>query len=283
MIRRLCLVGTGLIGGSLALALRAAGFKGEIVGYGRSEDHLRRAVERGIIDGYQTDAAKAVAGCDLVLLAVPMGAMRAVLRSLAPGLDDNCIVTDAGSVKGDFVAAAREILPSLKRLVPGHPIAGTEQSGVEAGFAELYRNRRVILTPVAETDADAVDTVRWMWEQAGAEVELLDVRHHDRLLAATSHLPHMLAFGLVDALARRQESEEIFRYAAGGFRDFTRIASSDPVMWRDICISNREALLDVMHSYKDDLALLTRLIRDADGDGLLELFSRAKRARDSHC
>jgi prephenate dehydrogenase len=219
----------------------------------------------------------------VILLAVPMGAMASVLTAIAPTLGPDTIVTDAGSVKGSFVTDAHRILGSLARVVPGHPIAGTERSGVDAAFAELYRGRRVILTPAEETEPEATDTVERLWSLTGANVERLSVEAHDRLLAATSHLPHMLAFGLVDALARGDDPGAVFRYAAGGFRDFTRIASSDPVMWRDICLANRDALLEALEAYRDDLEQLTAEVRDGDGDGLLSRFRRAKTPRDRFC
>ncbi|MEF8834312.1 MAG: prephenate dehydrogenase/arogenate dehydrogenase family protein, partial [Halofilum sp. (in: g-proteobacteria)] len=212
-----------------------------------------------------------------------MGAMASVLAAIAPTLGPKTIVTDAGSVKGSFVTDAQRILGSVGRVVPGHPIAGTERSGVDAAFAELYRGRRVILTPTVETAAEATDTVERLWSLTGANVERLSVEAHDRLLAATSHLPHMLAFGLVDALARGDDPGAVFRYAAGGFRDFTRIASSDPVMWRDICLANRDPLLEALEAYRDDLEQLTAEVRDGDGDGLLSRFRRAKTARDRFC
>jgi prephenate dehydrogenase len=283
MSERITIAGVGLIGGSFGLALRAAGFDGEIVGLGRERARLDAALARGAIDRGETDAARAVAGAAVVLLAVPMGAMASVLGALAPHLDTRTIVTDAGSVKGSFVDAARAGLDSLARVVPGHPIAGTEYAGVEAAFAELYRDRRVILTPTAEAEADAVETMQHLWGLTGAEVEQLSVDAHDRLLASTSHLPHMLAFGLVDALARGDDPAGVFRYAAGGFRDFTRIASSDPTMWRDICMANREALLGALEAYRDDLDQLTAEMRAGDADGLLARFGRAKAARDRFC
>lgn len=283
MSARIAIAGVGLIGGSFGLALKAAGHAGEIVGLGRDRERLARAVERGAIDRGETDAAAGVAGADVVLLAVPMGSMRAVLEAIAPGLGGDTVVTDAGSVKGSFVADARAVLGSLERVVPGHPIAGTERRGVEAAFAELFRDRRVILTPLAETRAHALDVVTRLWKATGAVVEQLDVEAHDRLLAATSHLPHMLAFGLVDALARGDDPEAVFRYAAGGFRDFTRIASSDPVMWRDICLANREALLAALAAYREDLDALTAEVEAGDGQGLLARFERAKVARDRFC
>ncbi len=283
MTERVVIAGVGLIGGSFGLALRAAGFDGELVGLGRDPARLDAALECGAIDRAETEAAAATAGADVILLAVPMGAMASVLAAIAPALGPGTIVTDAGSVKGSFVSDARRILGSLARVVPGHPIAGTERSGVDAAFAELYRGRRVILTPTEETEPDATDAVERLWSLTGANVERLPVEAHDRLLAATSHLPHMLAFGLVDALARGDDPDAVFRYAAGGFRDFTRIASSDPLMWRDICLANRNALLEALEAYRDDLEQLTAEVRDGDGDGLLARFRRAKTARDRFC
>jgi prephenate dehydrogenase len=283
MTERVVIAGVGLIGGSFGLALRAAGFDGELVGLGRDPARLDAALECGAIDPAETEAAAATADVDVILLAVPMGAMASVLTAIAPTLGPDTIVTDAGSVKGSFVTDAHRILGSLARVVPGHPIAGTERSGVDAAFAELYRGRRVILTPAEETEPEATDTVERLWSLTGANVERLSVEAHDRLLAATSHLPHMLAFGLVDALARGDDPGAVFRYAAGGFRDFTRIASSDPVMWRDICLANRDALLEALEAYRDDLEQLTAEVRDGDGDGLLSRFRRAKTARDRFC
>ncbi len=284
LIRQLTIFGVGLIGGSLALALREAGVVDEIVGCSRREEHLRQALELGVIDRYHLDAAEAVAGADVVFVSVPLGAMRSVFEAMRPGLAADAVITDGGSAKQCVVDDARAAFGTLPPgFVPGHPIAGTEKSGVTAAFPELYRNRRVILTPLAESDPAAVERVRAMWQAAGAEVEEMEVHHHDEVLAATSHLPHMLAFGLVDSLARMRDNDEIFRYAAGGFRDFTRIASSDPVMWRDICIHNRQAILDMTARYQADLEEMVRAIERGDGDALLEIFSRAKAARDRFC
>jgi len=224
-----------------------------------------------------------VEDADMVFIAVPLGAMRATFSAIKDRLSDHAVVTDGGSVKGSVVADAEAAFGSVPaNLVPGHPIAGTERSGVEASFAELYRHRRVILTPLPETDPKAVDKVARMWRCCGAQVTSMGVAHHDEILAATSHLPHMLAFGLVDALARMRENDEIFRYAAGGFRDFTRIASSNPVMWRDICIANREALGEMLRGFSDEMADLADTIRRGDGEHLLEIFQRAKDARDRY-
>ena len=272
MIERLCIIGVGLIGGSLARALREAAYVKEIVGSSRSAEHLQKAVELGVIDRYDTDLRKAVQGADMVFVSVPLGAMAAVFGSIKDSLDEAAVVTDGGSAKASVIADVRQALGSTPGwFVAGHPIAGTERSGVEASFAELYTGRRVILTPTAETQPGAVKKVRAMWEAAGASVNEMNVEHHDEVLAATSHLPHMLAFALVESLARMSEKREIFEYAAGGFRDFTRIASSDPVMWRDICLANRDALLTMVENFRGDLDDLASAIRDQDAGRVLRI------------
>jgi prephenate dehydrogenase len=284
VIGRLCIIGVGLIGGSLARALRAAGACTEIVGCGRDEAQLARAVELGVIDSYSTDVAKAARGADVVVLAMPVGSTEEVVRKLAPALTPEIILTDVGSTKGSVVEAVERALGYVPpRFVPGHPIAGTEKSGVEASFEELFQKRRVILTPLPHTDSEATRTVRTLWEKSGAEVVEMEVKHHDEILAATSHLPHVLAFALVDTLARMEERREIFRYAAGGFRDFTRIASSDPQLWHDICLANGDAIVAMIETYQQDLSNLAEAIRRGDGATLLETFRRAKRARDGFC
>jgi len=282
-VRRLAVIGVGLIGGSLARALRAAGQVGEVVGCGRGKANLEKAVELGVIDRYSHDVGAAVAGADMVFVAVPLGAMRDAFTAMRGRLAADAVVTDGGSAKGSVVADARAAFGgSLPFFVPGHPIAGTERTGVEASFPTLYRDRRVILTPLADNDPLAVERVAAMWRACGAEVSEMSVEHHDEVLAATSHLPHMLAFGLVDALARMKENDEIFRYAAGGFRDFTRIASSSPVMWRDICLANREALSRMLERFAVEMTDLADAIRRGDGEQLLEIFGRAKAARDRY-
>ncbi|MCW8906152.1 MAG: prephenate dehydrogenase/arogenate dehydrogenase family protein [Sedimenticola sp.] len=282
-IRRLAVIGVGLIGGSLARALRAAGEVGEIVGCGRGRANLERARELGVIDRYTHDVAEAVKDADMVFLAVPLGAMRETFAAIKGHLAEDAVITDGGSAKFSVIDDCRavfgEVLPSL---VAGHPIAGTENSGVEASFAELYRNRRIILTPTEETSDAALQRVRAMWEACGGEITLMSVEHHDEVLAATSHLPHMLAFGLVDTLAQMKENDEIFRYAAGGFRDFTRIASSNPVMWRDVCVANRRALGKMMSHYLNEMQALADTIERGDADQLMEIFTRAKEARDRY-
>lgn len=281
MIHQLTIIGVGLIGGSLARALKEAGYCQAVVGCSRDETHLQKAVELGVIDRYSTDIGEAVQGADVVLLAVPLGAMQSCFAAMMGHLSPDAVITDAGSSKASVVEAAKAAFGELpKGFVPGHPIAGNEKSGVEASFADLYRDRRVILTPLPSSSDEAVSKVTAMWEKAGATVDLMEVQHHDEVLAATSHLPHMLAYGLVDTLVSMDESEEIFRFAAGGFRDFTRIASSDPVVWRDICIANQPALLEVMERFQADLEKLTELVRAGDGAALGEIFQRAKAARD---
>ncbi len=282
LIARLCVAGVGLMGGSLARALRAAGRVGEIVGWGRDPAHLERALALGVIDRFEQDAAAAAAGADMVVLAVPVGATGEVLACLQPGLSPEAVVTDVGSTKGSVVADVRRVLGGLPPwFVPGHPIAGTEQSGVEASVTGLFAGRRVILTPEPETAAAAVARVRAMWEAVGAQVVETSAAHHDAVLAATSHLPHMLAYALVDTLARMDDSAEIFEYAAGGFADFTRIASSNPAMWHDICLANREALVAVMDRFLDDLARLREAVAAGDSEFLRQTFERAKAARDA--
>lgn len=282
MIDRLAIIGVGLIGSSLSLALKQAGAVEHVVGYGRNRQNLEKGIELGVLDSFGATIAETVAAADVIVVAVPLGAMQQVFAELKSGLKDGVVITDAGSAKGSVVAAAKaELGDLLPRFVPGHPIAGTEQSGVEAGFASLYQSRRVILTPLPQTDADAVEIIDKMWRHCGAIMEYLSVEHHDKVLAATSHLPHMLAYALVHHLSHLNDHEEIFRYASGGFRDFTRIASSDPVMWRDVCLSNGDALLDLIGQYQQELERIAVAIRDEDAEELLKSFGRAKSERDS--
>lgn len=278
----LCIAGLGLIGGSLAAALKASGFDGEISALVRSTRTGDRGLELGLIDRYSLVASELVPLADMIMLAVPMLSMRQQLSLIREHVRADAVITDAGSVKAPFIKDAREVFGSMQQIVPGHPIAGRERTGVDAADATLFQNRRVLLTPVDETRQTATDSVSRLWEFVGAEVESLTPAHHDRVLAATSHLPHVLAFALVDTLATQQEAEEIFRYAAGGFRDFSRIASSDPIMWRDVCLTNKDALLKSM----DSLEAHTRALRDAieagDADLIEATFVRAKRARDNY-
>jgi prephenate dehydrogenase len=282
MMNQLAIIGVGLIGGSLSLALKKAGMVQEVIGYSRTAEVRQQALDLGVIDVAANSIADAVKNADVIFLAVPMAAMEPVLAELAGHVKPNAIITDGGSAKAQVVNAARATLgENFSQFVPGHPIAGTERSGPEAAFATLYQEHRVVLTPVAETNADAIATVRQMWQQTGAEVIDMEVEHHDVVLAATSHLPHVLAFNLVGMLAERDDCDEVLRYAAGGFRDFSRIASSDAVMWRDICLTNKEAILGLLHQYQQDLNKIEAAIENQDGDYLVDVFERAKQARDT--
>lgn len=281
MVERIAVIGTGLIGGSFALALRAAGFAGHISGVGRNPEALDRACERGIVDDFSTDLAQVVSAVDLVFLSVPVGAMEPLLGQIAGCARADTIITDAGSTKQSFIDAARRQLNTLDHLVPAHPIAGTEHSGVEAGFAELYRGRRVILTPLPETRAASLEAVEALWQLTGARTERMDALRHDDILAATSHLPHLLAFSLVETLHRMEQEEEVLRYAAGGFSDFTRIASSDPVMWRDICLHNRSAVLASLDQLQRGLDRLRTAIDGSDANEIESTFAIAKETRDA--
>jgi len=282
MIDKLAIIGVGLIGSSLSLALKQAGAVGQVTGFGRNQQNLARGVELGVLDDFADSIEATVGDADVIVVAVPLGAMRQVFTALKPAIKQGAIITDVGSAKGSVVTAAHAELGALfPRFVPGHPIAGTEKSGVEAGFASLYQKRRVIMTPLPQTDQDAISVIDEMWRHCGAIIEYLSVEHHDKVLAATSHLPHMLAYALVHQLSNLNDHEEIFRYASGGFRDFTRIASSDPVMWRDVCISNGDALVNLIEQYQQELDRVKAAIIAEDADELLRLFGRAKSERDS--
>ncbi|MFC3283195.1 bifunctional prephenate dehydrogenase/3-phosphoshikimate 1-carboxyvinyltransferase [Litchfieldella rifensis] len=280
---RILIVGLGLIGGSLAAALKAAGFAGEIVACDRDADEIARGIEMGIIDGGDTRLAPLVEDSTLIVLAVPVLAMDGVMHELAGLLEraaPQVVVTDVGSTKAAIRDCARRAFGKLPtNLVLGHPIAGSEKSGVAASNPDLYRHHKVILTPQADTDTQALVRVRALWVACGAEVLEMDIERHDQVLARTSHLPHLLAFSLVDTLARQDERLEIFRYAAGGFRDFTRIAGSDPVMWRDIFLANREAVLTALDDFEAGVARLREAVATSDGDSMLATFDRASHAR----
>ena len=279
IVDKLAIVGTGLIGGSFALALKQAGAVREVLGVGRSPARLTVARELGLIDRAVDWAEAGQADC--ILLALPVGETEAVLKNLVPHLKAGAIVTDVGSTKLNVIEAARTALGArFADFVPGHPIAGSEQSGPGAARADLYRGKRVVLTPQADTRADAVATVKALWEAAGAQVETLDAAQHDRIFAAVSHLPHLAAFALVDDLAQREDGDTFFRFAASGFRDFTRIAGSSPEMWRDIALANREAVLAELDAYVAALQALRQAVDAEDADALLKMFSRARNARE---
>lgn len=283
MINKLVIVGVGLIGGSLARALRDGGHVREIVGVGRSLGNIQEAVRLGVIDYAEATPALAARDADLVVIAVPVGSIKGVLLELAPVLSARAVVTDVGSVKAPVVAAARAALgPLFANFVPGHPIAGTERSGVGAATPDLFRGRRVVLTPENETEASALALMQTLWTATGAHVSTMSAAQHDTVLAASSHLPHVLAFVLVDMLAQMNDRSAVFDCAGGGLRDVSRVAASDPTMWRDICLANDAAILKLLKSYQNDLAALARAIASGDGQRLLDTFSRAKSARDVH-
>ena len=282
MFPKLLVCGVGLIGGSFALAQKAAGGVGEVVGIGRSRATLDQAIRLGVIDRAADDWDDALADADLILLAMPVGQMEAVLRELAPRLSPKTLITDGGSTKRDVVAAAYRVLgDKVGQFVPGHPIAGAEKSGVVAAAADLYRGRRVVLTPLPENTPAALARVRAAWEGCGAEVSELTPDAHDRTFAAVSHLPHLLAFALVHEFAGRPDSGQLFGFAAGGFRDFTRIASSHPEMWRDICVANRAPLIEELDAYLAELLRARVMLAAADGAALQAMFGLARSARDA--
>ena len=279
--RRLAVVGVGLIGGSVAAALRRAGACRERVGAGRDPGNLRRALELGIVERTFTDPAEAVRGADLVLVAAPVAQFPRIFAAIAPALEPDALVVDGGSTKQDVVAAARAHLgAALARFVPSHPIAGAEKSGAAAAKAELLDGRRVVITPLAENAPAVVARAEAMWRACGARVSRMTPEAHDAVLAAVSHLPHVLSYALVHEFAGRPDSGELFGLAAGGFRDFTRIASSHPEMWRDIFVANRTALLAEMHRYAAKLAELRALVARGDGAALERVFAEARAARE---
>ena len=282
LIPRLAIIGVGLIGGSLALALKDAGAVGEVVGYGRGKPNLETALKLGVIDRYSRDPVEAVRDADVVFLATPVQTLADVTRQLLPGLKAGAIITDGGSVKGAVAKALEPLMPAGVHFVPGHPIAGTENSGAEAAFPTLYRGKRCILTPTETTDRQALELVERMWTLAGSNVVKMSLEKHDKVLAAISHLPHMVAYSLVNAVGSYDHYEEnILEYSAGGFRDFTRIASSDPTMWRDIAETNREALLEMMEQFETFFAELKADVAQGSGEKLFEFFHRSKQLRDA--
>ena len=279
-LKRLALVGVGLIGGSLALALKRANAVAEIAGFDRDRTALERAAGLGVIDKVAESVSEAARGADLVVVAVPVRAIGAVLHDVGLALEPHAVVTDVGSTKAGVVETARaELRERFGRFVPGHPIAGREASGVDAATADLFRSARVVLTPVEETEPSAVAIVQAAWEAAGARTAVLTPGEHDRIFAAVSHLPHLLSFALVSEIASRQDAADLLGFAAGGFRDFTRIAASSPEMWRDIALQNREALLAEIDRYGVRLAVFRSLVEKGDGPGLERLMTEARGAR----
>jgi len=281
LINRLAIIGVGLIGGSLARALKSAGVCQTVIGHGRNEKNLTKAKELGVIDEYSLDLAEVISSADVIVLATPLSSTEFLLKAVAENSGKDTIITDVGSIKISVIRSARSILGDhLKFFIPGHPVAGTEQSGVEASFSELFKDHLVILTPLEESHPDAQSLIKSMWEACGAKVVFITPEYHDQVLAATSHLPHLLAYALVHCLETMDEREEIFKFAAGGFKDFTRIASSNPEMWSDICLSNQDYLLKALELFISQLEQITGVINNNDRDGLLQIFSSAKHARD---
>lgn len=281
-IKKLVVCGVGLIGGSFALALRSSGVARRIVGIGRTPASLERACALGVIDEAASCWADALDGADFVLLAPPVGQMDAIMAAMVPHLGPDTVVTDAGSTKRDVIEAIyRHLGDRVPNFVPAHPIAGAENSGVEAAFPTLFDGRKVVVTPLPENEPSAVLKVREAWEACGATIHEMPPHDHDRVFAAVSHLPHLLAFGLVHDLAGRANAEQLFGFAASGFRDFTRIAGSHPEMWRDICIANRQALLAELDEYLAELAYLRALLLSGDGDRLQQHFAEARAARNA--
>ncbi len=278
---RVAVIGVGLIGGSFALALKQARACSHVVGVGRDPRNIRLALERGVVDSSQTDPAAAARGADLILVATPVAQAGEIFASIAPALGADALVTDAGSTKRGVVTAARAALGAkLRQFVPAHPIAGGEHSGVAAASAELFRDRRVVLVPLAENAPAAVERVSGAWQACGAKIARMEPEEHDAVFAAVSHLPHLLAYALVHDVAGRENSAQLFSYAAGGFRDFTRIASSHPEMWRDICVANRDRLLEEMSRFSVKLGETRKLLESGDAAGLERLFSEAREARN---
>ena len=281
VFENLAVIGPGLIGGSIALAARRGGVAGHIAISSRSAATLERAEERGLGDRYFADAAEAVVDADCVILCVPVGAIGDVASHVAGALKPGAIVSDVGSVKAEVIAQVVPVIPQGVHLVPAHPVAGTEESGPDAGFAELFDGRWCILTPPAGTDTAAVDRIAEFWRRLGSDIEIMDAKHHDLVLAITSHVPHLIAYNIVgtaDDLETVTRSE-VMKFAAGGFRDFTRIAASDPTMWRDVFLNNRSAVLEMLGRFSEDLTALQRAIRWGDGEALFNLFNRTRALR----
>ncbi|MES2579029.1 MAG: prephenate dehydrogenase/arogenate dehydrogenase family protein [Pseudomonadota bacterium] len=281
-MKKLVIFGVGLIGGSVALALKKARFTSHIVGVGRTKSSLDEALKLGVIDSAETDISMALDGADLVLIAAPVAQTTAILQSIKPHLNKQTIITDAGSTKGDVLAAAHTVLGTqFNQFVGSHPIAGAEKSGVAAAKIDLFFNKNVVLTPTAETNTDAIASVTQLWQACGANVSEMSAENHDGIFAAVSHLPHLLAFALVDDIAARPNAAQLFSFAASGFRDFTRIAGSHPEMWRDISLANKTALLNELSAYQLELNQLKQLLENEDGAGLQALFERASVARNN--
>jgi cyclohexadieny/prephenate dehydrogenase len=281
LFERVALIGLGLIGSSLSHAMRRAGLAGSIVGHARTPKTRETGLRLGLIEKAYASAAEAVKGADLVVLCAPVGAYAALAQEMAPALRPGAIITDVGSVKGAVVRDVGPHVPKGVQFIPGHPIAGTEHSGPESGFAELFDGRWCVLTPVAGTDRAAVDRLTAFWKACGSNVEIMDAEHHDLVLAITSHVPHLIAYNIVNTASHleRVTDTEVIKFSAGGFRDFTRIAASDPVMWRDVFLNNKEAVLEMLARFSEDLTALQRAIRFGEAETLHRLFTEARATR----
>lgn len=279
-IQRLAIIGLGLLGGSIGLAVKARGLAVATTGWDRDPAVRARAATRGLVETVHDTAEAAVQGADLVILCVPVGAMGDAARAIAPGLKAGAIISDVGSSKEAVATALAEALPGAT-VIPAHPVAGTEQSGPDAGFATLFAGRWCIITPPEGCDPAALEALSAFWTQLGSKVELMDAAHHDLVLAVTSHIPHLIAYTIVGTASDLEDvtQSEVIKYSAGGFRDFTRIAASDPVMWRDVFLTNRQAVLEMLGRFTEDLTALQRAIRSGDGDTLFDLFSRTRAIR----
>ena len=281
IFKRLCLIGIGLIGSSIALRARRDGLAESIVVSTRSVETLEKAKHLNLGDHYTDDAAEAVKGCDCVILCIPVGAFASVGERIGRNLAQGCIVTDVGSVKRSVIRQLKPHLPENVHLVPGHPIAGTEYSGPEAGFSTLFDERWCLLTPDEDASPDAIETISKFWEGLGSNVDVMDPDHHDRVLAVTSHIPHLIAYNIVGTASDLEEitQSEVIKFSASGFRDFTRIAASDPVMWRDVFLHNKEAVLEMLGRFSEDLSRLQRAVRWGDGELLMEHFTKTRAIR----
>jgi prephenate dehydrogenase len=282
VFNRLCIIGIGLIGGSIARAARAQGLCREVVAYGREKNlpNMQLAKQLGVIDQFYTDIAAALENTDCVIVATPVGSMQAIFEQIKPHWNPSAIYSDAGSTKGSVVSALEAVFGAVpSNFVPAHPIAGAERSGVDASTVDLFVNRRLILTPLENTDKLALAKIHSFWEKIGSSVSVMSVEHHDTVLAATSHLPHILAFALVGLLGRKDEQREIFKYAAGGFRDFSRIASSDPIMWQDICLANKQEIVPLIRQFQAELSKIEQLLVEDQSAQLFETFTYARNAR----
>lgn len=281
IFRRLALLGLGLIGSSVARAARKHGLAGEIAGHARSAETRAKALELGFVDSVYEDPAAAVAGADCVMICTPLGSYKTVAGAMAPGLAAGAIVTDVGSVKGSVIRDLTPLLPENVHFIPGHPLAGTEHSGPESGFAELFDGRFCVLTPPPGADETAIDRLTRLWQGMGSTVETMNAEHHDQVLAIVSHLPHLIAYTIVGTATDLEDDikSEVIKFSATGFRDFTRIAASDPVMWRDVFLNNKEAVLNVIQRFNEDLTALQRAIRWGEADKLEDLFTRTRDIR----